>query len=93
MSDVDQTATPPNLEPTDETPDTPGWLITFEWGFIFWMLYILSIGPMYWHWYIGKFANGSYWIALFYEPLWQLAERFPPFGDLLDYYVRLWIFW
>lgn len=54
------------------------------------LCYILSIGPMYWHWYSGKFVNGSQTIAAFYEPLWQLSHRYPWFGQWVDHYVRLW---
>ncbi|MCA9088587.1 MAG: hypothetical protein KDA90_08115 [Planctomycetaceae bacterium] len=72
--------------------DEPAWLVQAEWSFIAWMLYIFSIGPMYWQWYIAKFSfGGSYWIALFYEPLWRLAEWIPPFGAVVDFYVSWWI--
>lgn len=53
-------------------------------------LYVLSIGPMYWWWYSGKFVNGSEYIAAFYEPLWILCVRFPWLGDWVDSYVWLW---
>lgn len=52
--------------------------------------YTLSIGPMYWRWYSGKYINGSTLVAAFYEPLWILAGLFPWFGDWINAYIRLW---
>jgi hypothetical protein len=54
-------------------------------------IYILSIGPMYWHWYGARFAGGSQVLAGFYEPLRIAAELVPPFGAWMDWYVQLWI--
>ncbi|MFV0443320.1 MAG: hypothetical protein ACK5Q5_07095 [Planctomycetaceae bacterium] len=56
-------------------------------------LYVLSIGPMYWSWYSGKYANGSVYLAAFYEPLWILCVRYPWLGDWVDGYVWLWTTW
>lgn len=66
------------------------------WGFVQRMfimlsLYVLSIGPMYWHWYGGRFAEGSKLIAAFYEPLYIMALAFPRFGEWMDWYVSLWV--
>lgn len=55
-------------------------------------IYIFSIGPMYWTWVDAKQVNGSYYIAAMYEPLWILGGLIPPFGEWLNWYVRLWIF-
>lgn len=68
------------------------WIAYGEWWFIAWMLYCLSIGPMYHLWYIGKFTQTSYfWVAAFYEPLWQLARLIPPLGWWLDGYCAWWV--
>jgi hypothetical protein len=56
-------------------------------------LYVLSIGPMYWRWYSGKFGNGSEYVAAFYEPLWVLCIQFPMLGEWVDGYVWLWNMW
>ncbi|MBT5018677.1 hypothetical protein N9153_00910 [Planctomicrobium sp.] len=54
-------------------------------------IYIFSVGPMYWRWLEAKQVDGSYVFAVMYEPLWILAGIFPPFGEWLNWYVRLWI--
>ena len=56
---------------------------------VFLLLYVLSIGPMYWKWYEARFVGGNYWIVAFYEPLVQ-AQRVQPVGDFLDWYIELW---
>ena len=28
-----------------------------------WLIYTLSIGPMYWTWFGGAYVDGSYWVA------------------------------
>ncbi|MEW4529055.1 MAG: hypothetical protein ACF8PG_01610 [Maioricimonas sp. JB045] len=58
---------------------------------IFFVIYVLSIGPMFWPWYEGRYLNGSRLIAAFYEPLWILAGWIPPLGHLINWYVRFWI--
>jgi hypothetical protein len=58
---------------------------------ITWVIYVLSIGPLYWQWYAGKYVNGPSVIAAFYEPLWRLCGVFPPLGRFVNWYVSLWI--
>lgn len=55
------------------------------------VVYVLSIGPLYWQWYAGKYVSGPTVIAAFYEPLWILCGWFPPLGRLVNWYVSLWI--
>jgi hypothetical protein len=55
------------------------------------VVYVLSIGPLYWQWYAGKYVNGPTVIAAFYEPLWILCGWFPPLGRFVNWYVSLWI--
>lgn len=57
---------------------------------VFLLLYVLSIGPMYWSWYEARFVGGNYWVAALYEPLSQ-ASRIEPVGEFLDWYIELWI--
>ena len=64
--------------------------IVYRYAFLF-VLYALSIGPMYWRWYEAVYASGSSWVVAFYYPLWVLAGVFPPLGHFLNWYVRLWI--
>lgn len=53
--------------------------------------YVLSMGPMYWQWYGGRFAGGSQLVAAFYEPIYVMATLIPWFGEWMDWYVGLWI--
>ena len=54
------------------------------------VLYALSIGPMYWRWYASMYLNGPEYIARIYYPLYLLSA-FRPFGEFLNWYVDLWI--
>ena len=53
--------------------------------------YVLAIGPLYWQYYDAKFNEGPAWVAALYEPLYWFCFWCPPFGRLVDGYVRLWI--
>lgn len=55
------------------------------------VVYVLSIGPLYWQWYAGKYVSGPTVIAAFYEPLWLLCGWFPPLGQFVNWYVSWWI--
>jgi hypothetical protein len=57
---------------------------------VFFVLYTLSIGPMYWRWYASMYLNGPEYIARLYYPLYLLSA-FRPFGEFLNWYVGLWI--
>jgi hypothetical protein len=84
------------LRPRVEPEERPRWSLTeYLIGLACRMLvlfgfYTLSIGPMYWRWYSGKYVNGSAVIAAFYEPLWILAGECPWFGDWVNAYIQLW---
>ena len=82
-------ATPLN-QPLAPKPRSRFWTVTLQ-VVITWVLYILSIGPMYWTWFGGKYANGSFVVAAIYEPLLQLGEFIPPLGRFLNWYVSLWL--
>ena len=59
---------------------------------IFLVIYVLSIGPMYWRWYDSKyFRDTSPFFAKFYNPLDRFCEFCPPFCDWLNWYISLWI--
>ena len=57
-------------------------------GFV---LYVLSIGPMYWTYYDAKYNTGPLWIAVIYEPLFYLCLFIPPLSWIVDAYVMWWI--
>jgi hypothetical protein len=68
------------------------WLFGFvQRTFLLLGIYVLSFGPMYWHWYGGRFAGGSQIVAAFYEPIVVIATFVPWFGEWMDWYVGLWI--
>jgi len=58
---------------------------------IYWTVYTLSIGPMFWMWYEANFLDGHRWIAAFYFPLLYACERIEWFGNLVNWYINLWI--
>ena len=56
---------------------------------VFAVLYVLSIGPMFWYWYDGLYARGSWFAVAFYEPL-RIACRVEVIGEFVNWYVDLW---
>ncbi|MBX3438938.1 MAG: hypothetical protein KF861_15715 [Planctomycetaceae bacterium] len=84
-----------NASPAGTSADTPTWGEFCQWlaqrVFILSALYVLSIGPMYWHWYQSQFVGGSSILAAFYLLLFELAQWVPPFGAWLDWYLRWWL--
>ncbi|MBM83291.1 MAG: hypothetical protein CMJ78_22245 [Planctomycetaceae bacterium] len=54
------------------------------------VLYFLSSGPMYWHWYESQNMGGSRFVNLLYRPL-SIACEIPFVGDIVDNYVQWWI--
>lgn len=85
-------AAPPVDPSTEDEFSWTGYLMFLaQRVFIYFSLYTLSIGPMYWKWYASQFVGGSSVVAAFYLPLVKLAEWIPPFGEWLDWYVNLWI--
>jgi len=57
------------------------------------IIYVFSIGPMYWSWYRGVYCEGPQIAVRIYSPLYHLAGWCPPFGEWLNWYVQLWIDW
>ena len=46
---------------------------------------------MYWSWYGSKYnETGIFW-GLFYEPLFLVGSVCPPFANLIDAYLLLWV--
>ena len=60
---------------------------------LFWigLVYVLSIGPMYWSWFRSKYNNEGVFWGLFYEPLWIVGNSVPPVGIAVDTYLLLWL--
>ena len=57
---------------------------------VYLLIYVLSIGPMYWQWYEARYMHGSTWVLFLYEPLHQ-ACRIQFIADFVDWYIDLWI--
>lgn len=55
------------------------------------MIYVLSIGPMFWYWHESTFAHGDPFVAKLYYPLVLLCHAWSPFADWLNWYINLWI--
>jgi hypothetical protein len=57
-----------------------------------WIIYTLSIGPMYWTWFAARYIDGSYWIIAFYAPLQAACEYVPYYGDWVEGFIWWWNF-
>lgn len=55
------------------------------------VLYVASIGPMYWTWYESIYLSGPKWVARLYSPLQLLCNVVPVLGRFVDWYIGLWI--
>lgn len=54
------------------------------------ILYVLSIGPMYWVIYEAYNLEGSQFVRAFYYPL-VIASEVPFIAKFLDWYLSFWI--
>jgi len=55
------------------------------------LIYVLSIGPMYWEWVDSMYLQGHPAVARFYYPLLILCDLIPPLGDLINWYLSFWV--
>lgn len=62
-----------------------------KWTWICLTWYILSIGPMYWHWHHATANNEPSLIEAFYRPLYYACLICPPLGSLVNAYIELWV--
>ena len=92
--DTQQVSLKETSQPNEEKQ--PSWgeylIVSVEQMIIVFGIYALSIGPMYWSYIEARDATGPKFIEFIYRPLWYLAGAFPPLADILNWYVRLWIF-
>lgn len=77
----------------DDTPraERAWWVRALERASVYFAIYVLSLGPMYWHWWEGKYMSGSRLVAAFYEPLLLLSGWIPPLGWFINAYVHIWV--
>jgi hypothetical protein len=59
---------------------------------VVWLIYTLSIGPMYWTWFGSTYVGGPYWVCALYSPLRIACLYVPPYGDLVENYIWWWNF-
>lgn len=66
-------------------------LRSYCWFLILSTLYVLSIGPMYWHWYDAQHTGqGSRLVILFYTPLAIACDNIEPLDKWVQWYLGLW---
>ncbi|HAW31314.1 hypothetical protein [Gimesia maris] len=58
---------------------------------VFLLLYVLSIGPLFWQWYASFNSMSSPFFAAFYTPLLLACDLIPPLSDGVNWYINLWI--
>ena len=54
------------------------------------VVYVLSIGPMFWQWYEAENFGASPLLRIVYAPL-RLACAIPLVEDWLNHYINWWI--
>ena len=58
---------------------------------VFLVLYVYSIGPMFWLWYEAENMGGSPVLRAFYTPLKLLCLGSAAFENFLNRYISWWI--
>ncbi|NQV27294.1 MAG: hypothetical protein HQ518_23350 [Rhodopirellula sp.] len=54
------------------------------------IVYVYSIGPMFWYWYEAENLGGNSLVRVVYMPL-RLLCAIPPFENWLNNYIKWWI--
>jgi len=54
------------------------------------ILYVLSVGPLYWPIYAAYFLDGSVFLKWFYFPL-VLACEIDYVANFFDWYLQFWV--
>lgn len=55
------------------------------------ILYVFSIGPMYYQLYEAHNMEGNLWVAAFYRPLESVCERSDTVNEYVNSYIELWV--
>lgn len=58
-----------------------------------WVLYTLSIGPLFWTWFESRYVDGPKWIAALYLPMQLARDYFPAYRVCVDTWIYLWTLW
>jgi hypothetical protein len=85
-------------EPGSTSGSAPPWkdallqaycrLLVLVYAFI---LYALTLGPLYRSWYDSEHGESSKLLAVVYHPLLWATHKFEPLGKLMQWYLSLWI--
>jgi hypothetical protein len=60
--------------------------------FILLVIYVLSIGPMYWKWEDAMMTGDNDSLLIFYMPLMVASELSETFRTLINGYIELWVY-
>ena len=78
---------PPHTQTRSRRRRVPIWVrVVF-----FLVMYVYSIGPMFWMWYAAENLNGSPTLRAFYAPLKLLCRSSGAFENFLNRYIDWWI--
>jgi hypothetical protein len=101
MCALDSSSQPIAISSTHKIPDahrSPEGLSPLEFAarvynrvVILMVLYVLSIGPMYWQWVDSMHVQGHPAVARFYYPLLLACEIIPVFGKVVNWYLDFWV--
>lgn len=79
----------PSTTPADRLRRFIAWLPVYL--LVSFVLYVLSIGPLFWYWYDDYYVGASGEFARFYIPLQEMCRRFEPLAKFVNWYVSLWV--
>ncbi len=54
------------------------------------VLYVLSIGPLFWEWHSAKHSGGYSMLAGVYWPLEEACEVSPTIRRAVNWYIEMW---
>jgi len=78
--------------PTDSQPASPRRRVPIWLRVVFFLvMYVYSIGPMFWMWYEAENLSGSPTLRAFYAPLKLLCRSSGAFENFLNRYISWWI--
>lgn len=95
MSTTEPPPAAPAETPPDNTDAEPSLAVQFAVRVytrvvVILVIYVLSIGPMYWSWYESRYLNGDPFLAKLYYPLEVICHKLPWLGSWVDWYVDQW---
>lgn len=58
---------------------------------VYFVVSVVTIGPLFWYWFEAAHVDGNKWIAKFYAPLLWLCEHSEWLSYLVNRYINWWI--